>query len=158
MSRRLWFANISAMAQRDRANKTQATDSSVDEFLASVGNVVRQRDARELVRLYERATGAPPVMWGPAIIGFGRYSYTYASGRSGEMCAVGFSPRKANLTLYFRSGFAENTNDLDKLGPHTTNVSCLMLKRLPDVDQKILSSMVKATFAQMNGTHLQPEQ
>jgi hypothetical protein len=145
------------MTQRKTANKTQATDSSVETFLASISNVARQSDARELVRLYERSTGAPPVMWGGAIIGFGRYSYTYASGRSGEMCAVGFSPRKANFTLYFRSGFAEAAHDLNRLGPHTTSVSCLMLKRLSDVNLNILCSMVEETFSALNGAHIGSE-
>src|SRR5690606_36826091 len=81
-------------------NKTKATDASVDEYIASRGNTQQQADCRELTKLMKRVTGKPPKMWGPSIVGFGSYRYTYESGHSGSICAAGFSPRKANFAIY----------------------------------------------------------
>ncbi|MDQ3332553.1 MAG: DUF1801 domain-containing protein, partial [Planctomycetota bacterium] len=81
-------------------NQTQETDASVEAFLESVEHPGRRADSNVLLDLMRRVTGAPPKMWGPAIIGFGKYHYRYDSGREGDMLRVGFSPRKANLALY----------------------------------------------------------
>jgi hypothetical protein len=94
----------------------------------------------------ERVTGAPAVMWGPSIVGFGRYHYRYASGHQGEMCRVGFSPRKAKLVLYV-GGFPEYEALLAKLGKHTRSKACLYLTKLADVDPAVLEEIVQRTYA-----------
>ena len=126
--------------------KTVENDGDVEAFLASVANETRRNDARTLIDLMQRVTGLPPRMWGPSIIGFGRYHYKYASGHEGDMCAAGFSPRKAALTVYFE-GFDDYTDDLARLGPHTTSVSCLYIKRLDDIDLGVLEDMLRRSYA-----------
>src|SRR5690606_13341003 len=106
----------------------------------------RREDARTLRVLLERATGQPARMWGTSIVGFGRYHYRYASGREGDAPAAGFSPRKANLTVYFVLGFDRFAEDLARLGPHTTSVSCLYLKSLDGVDLALLEDMVARSY------------
>jgi hypothetical protein len=126
--------------------KTVENDGEIEAFLASVANETRRKDARTLIDLMQRVTGQPPRMWGPSIIGFGRYHYTYASGREGDMCAAGFSPRKAATTVYFE-GFDDYADDLARLGPHTTSVSCLYIKRLDDIDLGVLEDMLRRSYA-----------
>lgn len=136
--------------------KTKPTRVVPREFLAGVEPQRRREDALALLELYSRATRAPAVMWGPAIVGFGHYSYLYRSGHSGEWAAVGFSPRKQNLTLYFTDGFEHYVEQLEGLGAHTTAKSCLYLKRLDGIDLDVLEAMVRASFERMNGVDLQP--
>lgn len=88
-------------------------------------------------------------MWGPSIIGFGSYSYEYASGRTGDWPMIGLSPRKQNLTLYIMPGFDEYEPLLKKLGPHTTGKSCLYIKRLSDIDLPTLKKIMTASIAKM---------
>jgi len=126
---------------------TTENDGDVGTFLAAVPDERRRSDALALLELMGRATGQPARMWGTSIVGFGRYHYRYASGREGDAPAAGFSPRKANLTVYFPGGFADElADDLARLGPHTTSVSCLYLKRLGDVDLEVLESMVRRCY------------
>jgi hypothetical protein len=125
---------------------TVENDGDVEAFLASVANESRRTDARTLIDLMQRVTGQPPRMWGPSIIGFGRYHYRYASGREGDMCAAGFSPRTTATTVYFE-GFDDYADDLARLGPHTTSVSCLYIKRLDDIDLGVLEDMVRRSYA-----------
>ncbi|KGM12567.1 DUF1801 domain-containing protein [Cellulomonas carbonis] len=127
---------------------TRENDGDVAAFLSSVPDERRRADALALLPLMERATGQPPRLWGTSIVGFGRYHYTYATGREGDAAAVGFSPRKANLTVYFPMGFDDLQDDLARLGPHTTSVSCLYLKRLDDVDLEVLEGMVRRGYRQ----------
>ena len=91
-------------------------------------------------------TGEPPRMWGASIVGFGSYHYAYASGREGDWMALGFSPRKANLTLYLMDGFGGYGELLDRLGKHSTGKSCLYIKRLSDVDVDVLREMVRRSY------------
>lgn len=128
--------------------KTLENDGDVEAFLDAVEPAQRRTDARTLLGLMERATGQPARMWGTAIVGFGRYHYRYASGHEGDAAAAAFSPRKANLTVYFPAGFEqEYAADLARLGPHTTSVSCLYLKRLDGVDLDVLEDMVRRAYA-----------
>ena len=129
------------------ADKTVEHDGDVAEFVASVASETRRKDARTLIDLMRRVTGQPPLMWGPSIIGFGRYHYKYASGREGDMGAAGFSPRKTATTVYFADGFDDHADDLARLGPHTTSVSCLYIKRLDDVDLGVLEQMIRRSYA-----------
>src|SRR5690606_38486920 len=103
-------------------------------------------DARTLKALMETVTGEPATMWGPSIVGFGAYHYVYASGREGDAAAAGFSPRKASTTVYLPDGFAGRGEVLARLGPHTTSVSCLYIKRLADVDLEVLAELVRASY------------
>lgn len=126
---------------------TVENDGDVDAFLDAVTPERRREDARTLRALLERATGQPARMWGTSIVGFGRYHYRYASGREGDAPAAGFSPRKANLSVYFMLGFDAFADDLARLGPHTTSVSCLHLKRLDAVDLDVLEELVRKGYA-----------
>ena len=126
--------------------KTLPTTVDVDEFIASIDNPVRREDARTLKALMEKVTGEPATMWGPSIVGFGSYHYVYASGREGDAAAAGFSPRKASSTVYLADGFERRGELLARLGPHTTSVSCLYVKRLADVDIDVLEELVRASY------------
>ena len=130
--------------------KTKATQESVDGFIAAVEKPVRRADAEILRNLMERVTGEQAVMWGPTIIGFGRYHYRYASGHEGEMCRIGYSPRSANLVLYV-GGFPEYDDLLAKLGKHKRSKACLYLNKLADVDLDVLEEIVRRTFAATEG-------
>ena len=127
--------------------KTVETGGDVDAFLAGVQPEARRRDALALRTLMERVTGQPARLWGPSIVGFGRYHYRYPSGREGEMAAASFSPRAARTTVYFVDGFEAYADELARLGPHTLGASCLYLKRLDDVDLEVLGAMVRRSYA-----------
>ena len=126
--------------------KTTANDGDVDGFLASIDDPVRRADGIALKALFERATGQPAIMWGPAIVGFGSFEYTgRASG--GEWMTVGYSPRKASLSLYGLHGaYEENPELATALGKHTTGKGCLYVKRLSDVDLDVLERLIRAAM------------
>ena len=129
-------------------NKTQPTATPVDDFLAGVTET-RRAEAHTLIDILHRISAEPAVMWGPSIIGFGKYHYKYESGREGDMGLLGFSPRKANLTIYFADGFHKYGDVLDKLGKHKTGVSCLYLNKLADVDLSVLEEMLQRSYDHM---------
>jgi hypothetical protein len=104
-------------------------------------------DAMALVKLMQRATGEKPKMWGPSIIGFGSCHYKYESGREGDTPLAGFSPRKAATVLYGVTGFSDSEALLAKLGKHTMGKGCLYIKKLADVDQKVLEALVAKSVA-----------
>ena len=131
---------------RSSANKTQPTSVPVEEFVAGVEHPVRRSDAETLLEMFTRVTGEEPVMWGPSIIGFGQYHYVYDSGREGDAPAVGFSPRKANLTLYVLSDHPEQADLLARLGKHRTSVACLYINKLSDVDLDVLEQLVQTAY------------
>lgn len=126
-------------------NKTQATKSSVKDFLLTVPEQQR-KDSETLIRLMRKISGKSPVMWGPSIIGFDKCHYKYASGREGDMSMLGFSPRKANLTIYFADGLENYESLFAKLGPHKTSQVCLYVKRLSDIDISVLEKALKACY------------
>ena len=132
--------------------KTKSTDADVEAFLTTL-DATRQQDCRTLVALLSEVTGALPVLWGPSIVGFGRYHYRYPTGQEGDWFLVGFSPRKTALTLYVTAGFAHYESLLAKLGRHTTGKSCLYLKRLSDVDADVLRELVSASVAQLRASY-----
>ena len=123
-------------------NKTQENETSVEGFLASLTDPVRQADARIVLALMTGATGEMPRMWGSAIVGFGKCRLVYESGRAMDWMLVGFSPRKQNLVLYLMNGFPEHADLLKRLGTHSTGKSCLYINRLADVNIKVLTEMV----------------
>lgn len=131
------------------AIKTVATAVDVSAFIDQVEHPERRADAQRLVELMTRLTGAPATMWGPSIIGFGRYHYRYDSGHEGDMCVAGFSPRKTELVVYLMPGFAEQTELLARLGRHRTGKSCLYIKRLADVDLAVLEQMITQSLVAM---------
>lgn len=126
-------------------NKTRPTGASVEDFLASVENETRRRDAIEVTRLMEEVTGDKPRMWGSSIVGFGDVHLKYDSGREVDYFKVGLSPRKASLTLYITPGFAASEDLLAKLGRHTTGKGCLYIKNLDDIDQSVLKELIEAS-------------
>jgi hypothetical protein len=118
-------------------------DASVTTFLGALKDAEQQADARALLRLMQRVTGERPKMWGKGIVGFGEHHYRYASGREGDWFLTGFSPRAGNLTVYLMADFATLEPLLKKLGKHTKAKSCLYLRRLSDVDLKVLEKIVE---------------
>lgn len=125
-------------------NKTVPTKVSVDTFLAGVEHPTRRADSDRLLQIFQDVTGWLPQMWGPSIIGYGRYDYVYDSGRSGSMCATGFSPRKANLSLYIMPGYADFGDLMARLGKHKTGAACLYINKLADIDEGVLRELIAA--------------
>jgi hypothetical protein len=122
--------------------KTKPTGESVEAFLNGIADVQRRQDCFTVLEMMRRATQAAPTMWGSAIVGLGSSHYTYASGRSSEWFAAGFSPRKQNLTLYLLSGFEQYDELLERLGKYSTGKACLYIKRLADVDLAVLEELI----------------
>jgi hypothetical protein len=130
-------------------NKTKATGKSVAQFLASVEPADRRKDCRTLATLMRDVTKAPARMWGASIVGFGTYHYKYDSGREGDFFLAGFAPRKTDLTVYIMAGFDRYDELMKKLGRHSTGKSCLYIKRLADVDVKVLRALVTESVRYM---------
>ena len=128
-------------------NKTKPTSLSVTGFIAAITDPTRRTDAKALVKLMQSASGEKPQMWGPSIIGFGSCHYRYESGREGDMPLIGFSPRKAASVLYGVIGPEDCKALLPKLGKHTTGKGCLYIKKLADVDQKVLTTIAVKSVA-----------
>ena len=127
--------------------KTKANKESVKDFVAAVENDTRRADAEMLLKLFAKVTGWKPQMWGPTIIGYGRYTYTYESGHSGDMCMVGFSPRGARLSIYSGMYAEEAAPYLKSLGKHKISKACLYINKLADVDMAALEKLLKAGLA-----------
>lgn len=123
-------------------NKTQQTEESVAAILdAKVPDPQERKDCDTLIALMQKVTNHPAKMWGPAIVGFDSYHYKYDSGREGDMCAIGFSPRKGKFSLYVLSNFEGKEELLAKLGKHAVQGSCLHIKKLSDVDMGVLEEI-----------------
>ena len=122
--------------------KTKLNDASVEDFLNTVSDEQIRADCFEITKLMKQVTKAEPKMWGSSIVGFGSYHYKGASGREGDWMLVGFSPRKQNLTLYIMAGFDRYDELMKKLGKFSTGKSCLYIKKLADVDKKVLKELV----------------
>lgn len=135
--------------------KTRPTDVSVADFIAAVENPQRRADAETLCALFEEISGEPPAMWGPSIIGFGKYHYRYASGHEGDAPRLGFSPRKAQTVVYVMSGFKGQDAMIARIGKVKTSVSCMYVNRLDQIDLGVLREMAVASLAQMR--ELYPE-
>ena len=132
--------------------KTKPTLVSVADFIAAVEDPKRRADAEAACALLAEATGEPPVMWGPSIIGFGAYHYRYASGHEGDAPLVGFSPRKANLVFYLYCD--EGRDDLlARLGKHKSGKGCVYVNRLSDIDPAVLKEMAVASAKQMRAKY-----
>jgi Domain of unknown function (DU1801) len=122
--------------------KTQVNEASVEGFLDSVTDEQARKDCLEILKMMKQVTKAEPKMWGASIVGFGSYHYKGASGREGDWFLTGFSPRKQNLTLYLNHGFDVHKDLLKKLGKYKTSMGCLYIKKLDEVDKKVLKELV----------------
>ncbi|MBE2226406.1 MAG: DUF1801 domain-containing protein [Ignavibacteria bacterium] len=136
--------------------KTKATNVSVKKFIDAVDDEEKRKDSHVLVKMMEKITGEKPKMWGPSIIGFGKYEYRYESGHGGEMCVAGFSPRKAAITIYILMGFEKTPELLKKLGKHKVSKACLYIKRLSDIDLKVLEELVKMSVKEIKSYKVYP--
>jgi len=122
-------------------NKTTQIDASVDAYLAAIGDPFRRADCEALAAMMQMATGETAKMWGTAIVGFGSYHYKYESGREGETCKLGFASRKDAIALY-GLGLEAHAEQLKKLGKHTTGKGCLYIRKLEEVDAKVLQQVL----------------
>lgn len=123
-------------------NKTTYSNSSVTEFVNKVENEVKRNDSFKLIEIFKSITGLEPKMWGPTIIGFGNYHYKYESGHEGDAPLAAFSPRKDSLVLYFAPEFENREVLLSQLGKHKSSKACVYVKKLSDIDLKILEIMI----------------
>ncbi|MBC8754552.1 DUF1801 domain-containing protein [Kordia sp. YSTF-M3] len=122
--------------------KMQENDQDVIKFIKEVASETQQTDCFTLLELMEKSTGIQPKMWGTNLIGFGKYEYTYKSGRSGTWFLTGFSPRKQNLSIYIMNGLPEETEKLEKLGKHKIGKGCLYVKQLKDIHIDVLKELI----------------
>lgn len=125
-------------------------DQAVAEFLATVDNKTRHADALTLDKMFRDITGWQPRMWGPSIIGYGSYDYTYDTGHSGTSMATGFSPRKANQVLYVMPGYQDYGHMMARLGKHKLGKSCLYINKLADVDLDVLAQIIRVGVTDLN--------
>jgi len=125
--------------------KTKPTEVSVDEYIAALDDETKRSDSLTLVKMMRAATKEKPRMWGPSIIGFGSVHYKYASGHEGDTCRMGFSPRKAAISLYITCDAASIAPYLERLGKHKTGVGCIYIKRLSDIDMSVLKGLIELT-------------
>lgn len=127
--------------------KTKATRASVSEYLASRASAEQLKDCKAIMAICKRVTKQSPKMWGPSIVGYGKYTYTYDSGHSGDMCVVGLAVRGRELVVYIYAESAAQRARLAKLGKHKMGKSCLYIKRLADVDAKVLEALIAESVA-----------
>lgn len=128
--------------------KTRPAAASVEAYIAAIDSEERRADCRELVRLMSKVTKKPATMWGTSIVGFDTYHYTYASGHSGDSCVTGFSSRKGDISVYLTASFPGQEDLFAKLGRHRMGKACLSIRRLSDVDMKILEKLVAGSVAE----------
>lgn len=134
-------------------NKTKPTKVSVTAFINSIEDKQKRLDARKVAAMMREATGSRARMWGSNIVGFGEYHYQYDSGREGDFLITGFSPRKQALTLYVIPGFRHFEPLMNKLGKYKTGKSCLYIKRLADVDEKVLKQLIVGSVNHMRNNY-----
>lgn len=130
-------------------NKTKPTQQSATAFIDRLDDKQRRVDAKKVASMMRKATGARATMWGESIVGFGQYHYKYASGREGDFLLTGFSLRKQALTLYIMAGFSEFGALMNKLSQYKTGKSCLYIKSLADVDEKVLEQLINRSVKYM---------
>ena len=136
-------------------NKTQETGKDVREFITEfVESEQKRNDSYELIRLMEEVSGFEAKMWGPSIIGFGSYHYKYASGHEGDMPMVGFSPRKAAISLYVYSGIPEHEHLLENLGKFKMGKACIYVKKLSDINRDALTGLIRASISYVRETYV----
>jgi hypothetical protein len=131
-------------------NKTMPNHQSVEVFLERLEDPRRRAEGHSLLETMRRISGCAPVMWGDSIVGFGRYHYHYESGREGDYFRIGFSPRKAALSIYLMPGYQDYQPLLTRLGKHKTGKSCLYISRLSDVDPAVLEELIGEALERMD--------
>ena len=134
-------------------NKTKATSVSPESFIETVEHDVRRADAKVLLELFADVTQLVPRMWGPSIVGYGRYHYKYESGREGEFMMTGFSPRKANQVIYIMPGYTDHSAILDRIGKYKIGKSCLYINKLADIELDVLRELIIAGFEDMKSRY-----
>jgi hypothetical protein len=140
------------------ATKTRPTDVAVEDFIGRLDDPKKREGSHALIELMTRVTGAPARMWGPSIVGFGSYHYKYASGHEGDSCLAGFSPRKAEFTIYLNGRpppdtLAQREALLARLGRHRMGKGCLYVKRLDEIDPGVLEQLVRQSVAALRSTY-----
>nr|WP_263326775.1 DUF1801 domain-containing protein [Neobacillus sp. Marseille-Q6967] len=133
--------------------KTKETDNNVIEFIETVDHPKKREDAYKLLDIFTETTGFEAKMWGPSIIGFGSYHYKYASGHEGDAPLVGFSPRKAKISLYFAPGDIKREELLPKFGKHTTGKACVYINKVGDIDKKVLKELITESVKFLQETY-----
>jgi hypothetical protein len=133
--------------------KTKATDASIEEYIASRANEEQAAGCKTLIAILKKVTKHQPKMWGPSIVGYGSYRYTYESGRTGEMCLVGFAIRGRDLVVYLAADGPEQQALLPKLGKYKMGKACLYFKRLAEVDKKVLEQLVAGSIAELKSRY-----
>lgn len=133
-------------------NKTKATAKSVPEFLEQIEDPKKRSDCVTIAAMMERLSGSKPKIWGDSIVGFGDYHYKYASGREGDWFLAGFSPRKQNLTIYIMGYLEFYTELLEDLGKFKHGKGCLYIKKLEDVDMKVLETLIKTSIKRLKSS------
>lgn len=130
--------------------KTKETDNSVIEFIETVESPKKREDAYRLLEIFTDTTGYEAKMWGPSIIGFGSYHYKYPTGHEGDFMLVGFSPRKAKISLYFATGDSKREELLERFGKHTTGKACVYINKVADIEVEVLKELIRqsVTFLQ----------
>ena len=129
--------------------KTKPTKMSVAAHIKAMKGAERQADCRTLAAMMEDVTGAKPVLWGPSIVGFGKYHYKYDSGHQGDSCLIGFASRGARISIYLQAGFEGRTELLAQLGGHQKSVGCLYVKRLADIKLPVLKKLLVSTVKEL---------
>lgn len=127
--------------------KTKENDASVIEFIESVESPKKKEDAYKLLDIFTETSGYPAKMWGTSIIGFGSYHYKYASGHEGDAPLVGFSPRKAKISLYFATGDTKREELLERFGKHTTGKACVYINKIADIDVDVLKELITQSIS-----------
>lgn len=130
-------------------NKTQATDASVSEYIASRANDEQRADCAALMAMFQKLAKQPPKMWGPSIVGYGSYRYTYDSGRTGEACLAAFAIRGRELVVYLSCDGNDQQALLARVGKHKMGKSCFYFKRLADLDVAVLEQLVAGSMAEV---------
>ena len=137
-------------------NKTKPTDASIEDYIAARANPQQRTDCRELMALLETVTRQPPKMWGPSIVGYGSYRYTYESGRSGEAPLAAFAIRGRDLVLYLDCEGDRQESLLARLGKHKLGKACLYFRQLADLDEALLEQLVANSVAATRRRHGSP--
>jgi hypothetical protein len=133
--------------------KTKETENSVIEFIEAVDSPKKREDAYKLLDVFTETSGYPAKMWGPSIIGFGSYHYKYASGHEGDAPLVGFSPRKAKISLYFATGDTAREELLKKFGKHTSGKACVYVNKVADIDTDVLKELITQSIKFLQETY-----
>ncbi|EDL66265.1 hypothetical protein BSG1_02895 [Bacillus sp. SG-1] len=133
--------------------KTKENDSNVIEFIEAVENPRKREDAYILLDIFTETTGFEAKMWGPSIIGFGSYHYKYKTGHEGDAPLVGFSPRKAKISLYFATGDPDRERLLERFGKHTSGKACVYINKVADIDVEVLKELIRQSVDFLKETY-----